>query len=62
MKANLALAFVVTAFGAAVHAQVGCPEFDPPVAVGTVAHASLTEISGIAASRQNAGVLWAHVP
>ena len=60
MKKLLALAFVVTAFGADVQAQVNCPEFDPPIAVGTVAHASLTEISGIAASRLNPGVLWAH--
>ena len=36
------------------------PAFGPGQAVGTVAHSSLKEISGIAVSRQNADVIWAH--
>jgi len=37
-----------------------CPSFANGVQVGTVAHKSLEEISGIAASRNNQGVIWAH--
>lgn len=37
-----------------------CPSFANGVQVGTVAHKSLEEISGIAASRHNQGVIWAH--
>lgn len=37
-----------------------CPSFANGVQVGTVAHKSLEEISGIAASRHNRGVIWAH--
>ena len=37
-----------------------CPEFVNGVQVGTVAHSLLNEISGIAASRDNPGVIWAH--
>ncbi len=53
---------VVTAvaFAFAAYGQSTAPEFNPPVRVGTVAHTSLTEISGIGASRQNAGVIWTH--
>ena len=50
-----ALAFAFTGY-----AQSTTPEFNPALQVGTVAHTSLTEISGIAASRQNPGVIWAH--
>ena len=37
-----------------------CPEFVNGVQVGTVAHSLLSEVSGIAASRNNPGVIWAH--
>ena len=37
-----------------------CPEFSNGTQVGTVAHSLLKEISGIAASRGNPGVIWAH--
>lgn len=37
-----------------------CPTFSDGVQVGTVESSLLTEISGIAASRKNANVLWAH--
>lgn len=37
-----------------------CPEFVNGVQVGTVAHGLLTEVSGIAASRDNPGVIWVH--
>ena len=37
-----------------------CPEFVNGVQVGTVAHSLLKEVSGIAASRDNPGVIWAH--
>ena len=47
-------------FAFAGYGQSTAPEFNPPARVGTVAHTSLTEISGIGASRQNAGVIWTH--
>ena len=50
-----AVAFAFPRYG-----QSTAPEFNPAVRVGTVAHTSLTEVSGIAASRQNSGVIWAH--
>lgn len=37
-----------------------CPLFQSGSSVGTVAHGSLDEISGIAASRQNSDVFWVH--
>jgi hypothetical protein len=37
-----------------------CPQFLLGSQVGTIAHESLDEISGIVASRKNHGVLWAH--
>ena len=59
MKSPLPL---VAVFGLALTASVQrtAPEFNPPVAVGTVAHTALTEIPGIAISRQNDSVIWAH--
>lgn len=42
------------------HLMAQCPAHLPPEPVGVVQHASLTEISGIAASRKNPGVLWVH--
>lgn len=41
-------------------ASAGCPHFSTGVKVGTIAHSLLTEVSGIAASRHNPGVLWGH--
>lgn len=58
---RLALSFVAAvALASTGYAQSTAPEFNPAVQLGTVAHTSLTEISGIAASRQNADVIWAH--
>jgi hypothetical protein len=37
-----------------------CPQFSNGLQVGTVSHVLLIEISGIAASRNNPGVVWAH--
>lgn len=37
-----------------------CPPFNPAAQVGQVKNSSLPEISGIAASGQNPGVLWVH--
>jgi hypothetical protein len=39
---------------------VACPDFRAGVSVGTVSNPSLVEASGLAASRQNPGVLWVH--
>ena len=41
-------------------ANAECPQFQSGSQVGTVAHSSLDEISGIAASRKNADVFWVH--
>lgn len=41
-------------------AGAGGAQFDVGVQVGTVENASVNEASGIAASRQNSNVLWAH--
>jgi len=41
-------------------ANAECPQFQSGSQVGTVAHSSLDEISGIAASRQNNDVFWVH--
>lgn len=38
--------------------EVGCPTYGTPVSMGTVADAELDEISGVAPSQQNPGVLW----
>ena len=37
-----------------------CAEWEAPTVAGDVSDATLTEISGLAASRVHAGVLWAH--
>ncbi|MBW1685940.1 MAG: hypothetical protein JRS35_12865, partial [Deltaproteobacteria bacterium] len=39
---------------------VACPGFRAGVPVGTVSNPSVIEASGLAASRQNPGVLWVH--
>jgi len=39
---------------------VACPSFRAGVSVGTVSSPGLVEASGLAASRQNPGVLWVH--
>ena len=39
---------------------VACPGFRAGVPVGNVSNPSVVEASGLAASRQNPGVLWAH--
>lgn len=38
----------------------GCPEFDDGTETGTIQDSTLDEISGLAASRRNPGVLWVH--
>lgn len=38
----------------------GCPVFQGPEVVGTVLAPEVSEASGLAASRRNPGVLWAH--
>lgn len=37
-----------------------CPTYAPPTTIANVASNTLTEASGIAASRKNPGVLWSH--
>ena len=39
---------------------VACPGFRAGVSVGAVSDPSVVEASGLAASRQNPGVLWVH--
>lgn len=51
---------MTAALSTTVVAFADCPNFDSGREVGTVEHANLSEISGIAASRQNDNVLWAH--
>ncbi|MHC4477483.1 MAG: hypothetical protein ACYTEL_17685 [Planctomycetota bacterium] len=46
--------------GSCLTAKGQCPQFEPGLQVGAVAHSSLGEISGIAASRGNTDVLWVH--
>ncbi len=41
-------------------ALADCPTFIAPAQLGTVESSLLTEISGVAASRENADVLWVH--
>lgn len=60
MRSFLTLTLALVALTSATLGQTTVPEFNPGAAAGTVANASLTEISGIAASRQNDGVIWAH--
>ena len=47
-------------FAGALPAQAACAEYGGGVAFGTVTLKSLTEASGIVASRRNPGVLWTH--
>src|SRR5881394_1013410 len=51
-------AFVGMSIGFSAHA--GQPAFGSGVAVGRVTDGSVTEASGLAASRRNPGVLWTH--
>ena len=60
MKLILTFILALVALTSATLGQTTVPEFNPGAAAGTVANASLIEISGIAASRQNDGVIWAH--
>jgi hypothetical protein len=57
IKRLMILLFVV---GSCLTAKGQCPQFEPGLQVGTVAHSSLDEVSGIAASQQNSDVLWVH--
>lgn len=59
---NFANIVTVLAMGwcATTFALESCPEFLAGVSTGFPANAALTEISGIAASRKNPGVLWVH--
>jgi hypothetical protein len=47
-------------YGCAALLPAQCPEYKAPVVLGYVESAALTEISGLAASRSQPGVLWAH--
>lgn len=38
----------------------GCTSYTDPVSAGTIANAALNEISGLAASKRNPGVIWTH--
>jgi len=64
MKANPLNIFILT--GLLILGQLNqivlaeCPKFLNGVQLGTVTHNSLREISGIAASHNNPGVIWAH--
>ena len=40
--------------------RADCPQFEGPVANGTVVSGDITEASGMVASRKNSGVLWVH--
>jgi len=57
-RKRVVILLVLVAF--CVTAKALCPQFEPGLQVGTVAHYWLDEISGIAASRQNSNVLWVH--
>ena len=54
------LATMLMAGGLAAPTAAQGPQFLPAVQTGTVAHASVSEASGLAASRANPGVLWVH--
>lgn len=41
-------------------AACGCESYTDPVSAGTIANAALNEISGLAASKRNPGILWTH--
>ena len=56
LLASLCLAAVFSSDAGAVE----CPVFRAGVAVGTVSDPRVVEASGLAASRQNPGVLWLH--
>ncbi|MHC4214229.1 MAG: lamin tail domain-containing protein [Planctomycetota bacterium] len=58
MRRRVTILLFIAAFSIAAKAQ--CPQFEPGLQVGTLAHNSLDEVSGIAASRQNSDVLWVH--
>lgn len=55
----LAAALLIGSVDVRVSAQL-CPAYAPPTISGSVASNALVEASGIAASRQNPGVLWSH--
>jgi hypothetical protein len=60
MNTLVAAIAMTAALSMTVVALADCPDFDSGREVGTVEDPGLNEISGIAASRQNANVLWAH--
>ncbi|MFQ5856151.1 MAG: metallophosphoesterase family protein [Anaerolineae bacterium] len=47
-------------FSHSLSAMADCPTFIAPAQLGTVESSLLAEISGVAASRKNADVLWVH--
>jgi hypothetical protein len=57
---QVVLVILLVLAGFCLTAETHCPQFQPGLPVGTVAHNSLDEISGIAASRSNSDVLWVH--
>ncbi len=58
MRINLLIILILVALTPIALAV--CPEFAGGTQVGTVAHSLLKEVSGIVASRDNPGVIWAH--
>ena len=59
LRTLLASLCLATVASSDAHA-VACPVFRAGVSVGTVSDPSVVEASGLAASRQNPGVLWLH--
>ncbi|MHC4741973.1 MAG: hypothetical protein ACYS8Z_08690 [Planctomycetota bacterium] len=53
-------AAMIVAFRIAPTGFAACPEFDFGIEVGEVDNDYLDEISGIAVSRKNEGIIWAH--
>lgn len=51
---------IVAVFPGCAPARGDCPLYQPTLATGTVQSTQLTEISGLAVSRQHPGVLWVH--
>ena len=54
------LALAIAASGTSARAGPGCPGFDPPIPVGALSDATITEVSGIVASSLNPGLFWIH--
>jgi len=60
MKQFNAVAWLLCALACPAMSRAAAPSFEDGEQVGTVETAALNEASGLAASRKNPGVLWAH--